>query len=394
MRKPNVRCGKRACEACGFVGRVGRTMLLRSVLCGICLLGALGSGNGLARAAPAPEGSRPAESAVTKAHQQARRAFGARRWAEAEASFEAVLAAPGAAWMTAVWRAEVLGHLGLCELEQGKHREAAEHLGQSLEQDAALNQALVRRFTRGFNTAVEHVGRIYVAAAPPDAEVLLDGEPIGTGATVHELFVEPGTYTLRARLSGHGELSQRVEVAGGMTVGATLRLARAADAPARAPEPSAKTSGRAEPAATPVARPAAPGPWASWPGTLRIAGVAATTAAVSAGAVFMLRASVLDGDIRERIDGLHRDPGWTSGACLEAPQPSACPDLHRMRVQRDRSGALGTALVATGAVVGAVTAASFFLDASFLRPTPARTGLRIVPATTAQQIGVVALGVW
>ncbi|MGK3985552.1 PEGA domain-containing protein [Sorangium sp. So ce136] len=367
---------------------------LRSVVGGICLLGALGSGIGRARAAPAAEGSRPAESAVAKAHQQARRAFGARRWAEAEASFEAALAAPGAAWMNAVQRAEVLGHLGLCELEQGKHREAAEHLGQSLEQDAALNQALVRRFTRAFNTAVEHVGRIYVAASPPDAEILMDGEPIGTGATVHELFVAPGAYTLRARLSGHGEVSQRVEVAAGMTVGAALQLAPAADAPARAPHAGARKSEGVRPAAAAAAPVAAPGPWASWPGTLRIAGIAVTAATVSTGAVFMLRANRLDGDLDERIDGLHRDPAWTSGACSAAPQPSACPELRRMREQRDLSGALGTALVATGAVVGAVTAASFFVDFSWLRSTPARSGLRVVPAMAAQQVGVVALGVW
>lgn len=114
-----------------------------------------------------------------EAHQQARRAFGAQRWAEAEASFEAVLAAPEAAGMAAVQRAEVLGYLGLCELEQGKHREAAEHPGQ----DAVLNRALLDRFTRAFNRAAKRVGRIYVAASPPDAEILMDGEPIGTGAT-------------------------------------------------------------------------------------------------------------------------------------------------------------------------------------------------------------------
>ncbi|WP_441291866.1 PEGA domain-containing protein [Sorangium sp. KYC3313] len=364
--------------------------LLRSALSGICLLGVLGSGIGLARAAPALATE---SAAAMKARQKARIAFGARKWTEAEASFEAVLAAPDAG-MTAVQRAEVLGYLGLCELEQGKHREAAEHLGKSLEQDAALSRALLDRFTRAFNRAIEHVGRIYVAASPPDAEILLDGEPVGTGATVHELFVAPGTYTLRARLSGHGEGSQRVEVDAGETVSAALQLVRAADAPARAPDPGAARSEPVKPAAASAAPPAAPGPWASWPGTLRITGIAVTTAAVSAGAVFMLRANRLDGDLRERIDGLHRDPAWTSGACREAPQPSVCPELRWMREQRDRSGVVGTALVATGAVVGAVTAASFFVDLSFLRSTPARSGLRLVPVTTAQQVGVVAFGAW
>ncbi|WP_438038687.1 PEGA domain-containing protein [Sorangium sp. So ce128] len=369
--------------------------LLRSALPGICLLGVLGSGIGLARAAPALQGPRATEStAAMKARQKARIAFGARKWTEAEASFEAVLAAPDAAGMTAVQRAEVLGYLGLCELEQGKHREAAEHLGQSLEQDAGLNRALLDRFTRAFDTAIEHVGRIYVAASPPDAEILLDGEPIGTGATVHELFVAPGTYTLRARLSGHGEGSQRVEVAAGKTVSAALQLARAAEAHARAPDPGAARSEPVKLAAASAAPKAAPGPWASWPGTLRITGIAVTTAAVSAGVVFMLRANRLNGDTRERIDGLHRDPAWTSGACREAPQPSACPELRRMREQRDRSGALGTALVATGAVIGAVTAASFFVDLSFQQLTPAQSGLRVVPAMAAQQVGVVALGAW
>lgn len=370
---------------------------LRLVLYGICLVGALGSDVGHARAEPALEAPRVTENpAARKALQKAGRAFAARRWEEAEVTFKAMLAAPDAAGMTAAQRAELLGYLGLCELEQGKHREAAEHLGQSLEQDAALHEALVRRFTRAFNKAVEHVGRIYVAASPPDAEILVDGEPIGTGAAAHELFVEPGTYTLRARLSGYGEVSQRIEVAAGKTVGAALQLARATDVPARAAGAgaSARKSEPVAPTAASAALPTAPGPWASWPGALRIAGIAVTTATVSAGAVLMLRAHRLDGDIDERIAGLHRDPTWTSGACRAAPQPPVCPELRRLREQRDLSGILGPTLVTTGVVVGAVTAASFFVDLSFLQSNPAWTGLRLVPVTTAQQVGMVATGVW
>lgn len=359
---------------------------LRSVLLRCCLLGALLGATAPSRAAPPPGGSPPAAAAL---RQQARIAFFGRRWADAEARFEAALAAPDAAGMTEVQLAEVLGYLGLSELEQGKHREAAEHLGESLDHDAVLKEPLVRRFKSGFNKALEHVGRIYVAAAPPDAEVLLDGEPIGTGATVLELFVDPGTHRLQARLSGYEELSQRVEIAAGATVGATLTLSRVAPPPPPAPEPSAKKSAPAGPAAPP-----APGPWASWPGALRVAGIAVTTAAVSSGAVFMLRASALDGDIDERIEGLSRDPAWTSDACSKAPQPSACPELHRLRVQRDRSGVLGAALVATGAVVGAATVASFVPHISFDRSKPGTTALRVLPVTAAHQIGVVALGAW
>ncbi|WP_437278172.1 PEGA domain-containing protein [Sorangium sp. So ce375] len=359
---------------------------LRSVLLRCCLLGALISATGPSRAAPPPGGAQPAAAAL---RQKARIAFLTRRWADAEAGFEAALAAPDASGMTEVQQAEILGYLGLSELEQGKHREAADHLAESLDHDAVLKEPLLRRFTSGFNKALEHVGRIYVTAAPPDAEILLDGEPRGSGTTVLELFVDPGVHTLQARLSGYEELSQRVEVAGGATVGAALTLSRVAPPPPRAPEPSAKKSAPVGPAAAP-----APGPWASWPGALRIAGIAVTTAAVSSGAVFMLRASALDGDIRERIDGLSRDPAWTSDACSKAPQPSACPELHRLRVQRDTSGALGTALVVTGAVVGAATAASLFVGSSSPRSEPARTALQVLPVTTAHQIGVVALGAW
>ncbi|WP_438040457.1 PEGA domain-containing protein [Sorangium sp. So ce128] len=359
---------------------------LRSVLLRCCLLGALISATGPSRAAPPPGGSPPAAAAL---RQKARISFFSKRWADAEASFEAALAAPDAAGMTEVQQAEVLGYLGLSELEQGKHREAAEHLGESLEHDAALKEPLVRRFTTGFNKALEHVGRIYVAAAPPDAEVLLDDEPIGTGATVLELFVDPGKHTLRARLSGYEELSHRVEIAGGATIGATLTLSRVAPPPPRTPEPSAAKRGPVGPAAAP-----APGPWASWPGTLRIAGIAVTTAAISSGTVFMLRANVLDGDIDERGGGLDRDPASTWDACRQVPQPSACPALHRLRVQRDMSRVLGATLVATGVVVGAATVVSFFAGSSSPRAKAAPAALHVLPVTTAQQIGVVALGAW
>ncbi|WP_437314411.1 hypothetical protein [Sorangium sp. So ce385] len=274
-----------------------------------------------------------------------------------------------------------------------KYREAAEHLAWSLEQREALPAALQLRFEEGLRKATTHVATLLLAVDPPDAEVLVDGKPVGRTARTHKLFFESGQHMVRARAPGREESLQVFTAMPGKEHEMLMQLPRssgstkevAAAAPKEAPK--ALSSALAVPTQ-------APSRWASWPGTLRIAGIAVTTATVSVGSLLMIRASRLDGDLSERRDGLNREPTTNSSMCWQAPQRSACAELLRLRDERNLSGVAGTALVIVGGVIGAATAASFFTDFSFLGRTPARERIHVSPAATGQAVGVRIEGLW
>ncbi|XXY49377.1 hypothetical protein WME91_56160 [Sorangium sp. So ce269] len=80
--------------------------------------------------------------------------------------------------------------------------------------------------------------------------------------------------------------------------------------------------------------------------------------------------------------------------CWQAPKDSPCTDLLRLRDARNLSAGVGTALVITGGVIGAVTAASFFTDFSFLGFTPTQDRIHVAPVATGRETGVRIEGLW
>ncbi|WP_437752303.1 PEGA domain-containing protein [Sorangium sp. So ce1389] len=323
-----------------------------------------------------------------------RRARDAGRWAEAHAAYKAAFEATDPASGTELERTEIAGELGLCELALRMYRDAAEHLAWSLEQREALPPAQQRRFGEGLRKARPFVATLILAVDPPDAEVLVDGKAIGRTARTYKLFFEPGHHMVRARAPGHGESLHGLRAVAAAEHEISIKLlpdaavSRAKDQAPAAPKPAS---------ASPPARAQAPGPpadvWASWPGTLRIAGIGLTAATGSLGVVFMVRASTADGDLEERNRRLDA-AGVSQGVCREPPKPAVCSELTRLRRARDLFAGLGTAMVVTSGVVGAATLASFFTDFSFLRAGPTRARLALTPAVTPAQVGLVAHGAW
>ncbi|WP_437852319.1 PEGA domain-containing protein [Sorangium sp. So ce363] len=317
---------------------------------------------------------------------RARRARDARRWAEAEAAYEAALKAADAAWTTDAERAEIAAELGLCELALGSYRDAADHLAQSLRHRGALRSLLAERAEEGLLKAESRVVTLYLGVSPPDAEVFVDGKALGRRAPTYELFLEPGQHTVRARLDGHSEAVGAFDGQAGKASSLTLKLPRA-------PERAAAVVAGAGPA-----RPAAPLPppaaRRALPLTeLRIGGAALATAALAAGTVFLLRADVIDGNLAER-DVVLRQRGWTSTTCWWPNAPSACAEIRKEATERGRFATLGNVALATGAVFGLATAASFLAEGWLLGGTPAREGVHVVPSATGTQAGLVLQSVW
>ncbi|WP_437672657.1 PEGA domain-containing protein [Sorangium sp. So ce131] len=297
------------------------------------------------------------------------------RLVEAEAAFEEALKAAEAAWTTDAERASIAAELGLCELALQRHREAAGHLAQSLEHRGALSPWILRRVQEGLASAEKRVATLYVTTSPPGAEVFLDGEALGRVEPVHEVYLDPGDHNSRARLEGHTDAVRSFRAEAGQSHALVLRLRRA-------PEPVAKAPEAAPPA--PPAPPAAPAPPPLPLAELRIGGVALTTAAAAAGAVFLLRASVVRGDLAERDVALRRG-GWDPSACQGAGASPVCAELRGLREERNLLGALGAASLVTSGVFAAATAAWFLTDPPPAGGAPARQGVRVVPVMTGNQ---------
>ncbi|WP_437981247.1 PEGA domain-containing protein [Sorangium sp. So ce117] len=322
---------------------------------------------------------------------RARQARDARRWAEAEAAYEAALKAADVAWTTDAARAEIAAELGLCELALGSYRDAADHLAQSLRHRGVLRSPLAERAEEGLLKAESRVVTLYLGVSPPDAEVFVDGRALGRRAPTYELFLEPGQHTVRARLDGHSEAVGAFDGQAGKASSLTLKLPRA-------PERSAQERGALTAAGAGPARPAAPSPppaaRRALPLTeLRIGGAALVTAALAAGTVFLLRADVIDGNLAER-DVVLRQRGWTSTTCFGPNAPSACAEIRKEATERGRFATLGNVALAAGAVFGIATAASFLVEGWLLDGTPARAGVHVVPSATGTQAGLVLRGVW
>ncbi|WP_437775933.1 PEGA domain-containing protein [Sorangium sp. So ce1097] len=359
----------------------------------LSILLALGASTGLASAAEAEgQHSTPAPAADSAEKDLVRRARKARRsgkWNEAydayKAAFEAAEAVPSAIGA----RAELAGELGLCALALRKYREAAEHLTWSLEQGHALTDEVRLRFEAGQAKAAFYLIRVLLSVDPPDAEVFIDGKPIGRTARTYKLFLEPGRHMVRARAPGREDALHVVSADAGSELEMAMQLPRAAMSSAKEAPATPKAV-----SAPPAARPQPPSPWASWPGTLRIAGITVATAGVSVGAVLIIRAGRLDDDLSARRDRLLSEPSSSSSMCWQAPRNSPCGELARLQDARNLSGRAGLATVIIGGVVGAVTAASFFTDFSFLGSSPARERVHVSPVANGNEIGARIEGLW
>ncbi|WP_437876599.1 PEGA domain-containing protein [Sorangium sp. So ce513] len=364
---------------------------------GICLM--LGIAIGFAppiRAedrAPAP--ARSDGSALKEHLRSAKRARAQGRWTEATGAYKAALEAADAASATVRERAEIAGELGLCELALREYRDAAEHLAWSLEQGLehhdALSHAQYERFSKGLRKAEAFVGTLIVAVDPPDAEVIVDGTPLGRTARAHRLFLKPGQRTVRLLATGRAEALHVIQAVAGARHEISTELPRAAASSAKETTPATPTPVSAAPAArAEVPRPLSS---SSWPGALRIAGIGLTTASASFGVLFMVHARGADGDLAE-LNGKLDELGVTSWACREPSPPATCSELSRLRRQRDQFAALGTGLVVASGVLAAATIASFFTDFGLGQAEPRRDNVALSPMAAPGQIGLVAHGAW
>jgi hypothetical protein len=249
----------------------------------------------------------------------------------------------------------------------------------------AIPRAYRDQFHAAFGEAVARVGRLYVAVTPPDAELLLDAHRIGAGATSYQLFVEPGSHTIRTQLAGYGEGFQWFDIAAGTKHSTHVVMLRAAreGAGSRDSVPQKRTEDA-------PAGPKAPSPPPSMPtaSVLRIVGVAVTGATAIAGGTFVVWSAVTGDEIEDR--GAQLRGSWETNSCLNGTGPDACSGQLDLLRRKDTLNTLAWVSLTTSGVIGAATLASLLVDSA----EPAREAVSVVPLVAGGQVGLALYGVW
>src|SRR5690606_39023697 len=145
---------------------------------------------------PRPPGDPAAGTTVADHMKRGDAARLSRRWADAAEAYGAALAEAARSGLPEERCAAIAGALGLCELELGKPREAAEHFQRSAHYSEALRPDQRFRFARGFQRALSQVATVVIGVNPTDAEVSVDGRLIGSNEGTYVVYVEPGTHTV------------------------------------------------------------------------------------------------------------------------------------------------------------------------------------------------------
>lgn len=302
---------------------------------------------------------------------QARRAG---RWSEAAQAYRAALElAP-----TPV----LLGELGAAEEALGQHRDAAEHLYAALRKREELSADQARRFAEAQRRAERRVGVLAISANPPEALVLVDGRPIGSGRVAHLVFVEPGPHTVRAVRAGHADVEVSFEIAAGASRPVPLYLRKLpATAPPTRPSIPRVTKAPSEPAGVPTL-------------TIVGLGVAGGVALVSGG--LLVASEIVRGDARETADSLGRSACYGANASR-----SECEELHGIKGTHDAvfsagviglAASLGTAAAALSSIWWAPRRASRGEEPTPRRP--AADAVRVRPAVGAGWGAILVVGRW
>ncbi len=140
---------------------------------------------------------------------------------------------------------DVAAVLGQVELELRMYRDAAEHLDFAIRNLAPRESAeTLDKIKEGLQTAKRQIAEIRLSASEPGAELLMDGERVGSAPLDRSLFADVGPHMLEARLGSDRIAKQIVEAASGSAYTVELVVPEV--------QPRVPESGLAQPGPTPL----------------------------------------------------------------------------------------------------------------------------------------------
>jgi len=319
----------------------------------------------------------------------------------------------------------LLLNLAQSEIRSGHPAEAARHFSAYLREAPNASQLERSEAEKGLREARAKLARIQVSA-PAGADVLVDGESVGTAPIAEPIDVTPGTHNIEARL-GNKSGSTTVSVLVSRLAAATVSfdstpppIPPPAPPPAAAEPPAAPPPPPPDPEATPPpaeppkeAEPPKPKEepastsseegrenFISWVGRNELALVGAGVTAVGLGVFigFGLAAQRADENvasvataIQDQIE-LHNI--MRTNVCADPVQngfESACNILSDNVDARDLDRTLSTIGLVTAGVSAAATITAYFVTTSN-KSNPRQGSAQIAPIAGPRQVGLAVTG--
>lgn len=122
---------------------------------------------------------------------------------------------------------QIAANLGRAEIKMGKHRDAVEHLAYFLREAQGVSADDRKKAQDLLTEAKHHVGTLIIKVNRPGAEVLVDGQAVGVAPLSREIYLDPGTHTLEARMGAENTEKVPVELSGGQSRQVGLWFGRA-----------------------------------------------------------------------------------------------------------------------------------------------------------------------
>jgi hypothetical protein len=299
-------------------------------------------------------GARSARAADDES-ERAEQAFKDGNRAFAAGDFHAAFAAYRAAW-SLKQTFDIACNLGRTEVELSLARDAAEHLDYCLRTFSVSSRGEVKdaykRFRDLFARVRREVAALSVEVRPAGAEITVDGAGYGLAPLGHEIFLDPGTHRVRARLVGFRDDERSVVAEAGGTLSVTLALE---SAPAVLPVAAVAAAPAAQYPAEPAPEPRSGG---IQPRTIAlITGSGLSLVALGIGVGFTLDASAAHDDAKSLGARIHQSP---SGGCANSALPD-CQELRELVDHEQQSRHAADIALVTAASVEAATLVAWLL---------------------------------
>ncbi|UQA62223.1 hypothetical protein [Polyangium aurulentum] len=219
----------------------------------------------------------------------------------------------------------IAADLGACELSQGRHTAAAEHLAKAIRGlPAGEDSEQLRTWRALFDKARAKVAVLRIEVDVPGADILAGKRILGQSPLPADVYVEPGEILVMAKSERHGEAERTVRVTAGG--GATIKLSP------KKPDTMEKFTPK-------------PGP-SPWPAV----GLGVAGAGLGIAGIVMLVGGYKKGSEADTLLAQIKKQTQLDAPCVTPSEP--CTTLKDLRGQRDDKVNLGVGLgIAGGALL-------------------------------------------
>jgi hypothetical protein len=290
--------------------------------------------------------------------------YSAGKWSDAEQAFLG-------AW--AIQKTyDIAANLGHAEHKLGKWRDAAEHLGFALRNWPLAGKPEPKELARQrFEEVRAKVGGVSIEVSVAGAEVVIDRKPMGTSPLPAEVYVEPGSHRVEAKLQGYMTASSAVQATAGGTHAVKLMLMRDETDKPNGSEGTARMA-------------------------LLIGGAAASAVGIGMGIGFTVAANGKSADAAALRDQLVQETPADVAICAEptGKRGPTCAEIRGKLADRETFTDVARGSFIAGGVLALATVGYAILTRTGSEKTTRATSVHVAPMVGRSSGGVLVVGAW